>query len=533
MSDLKSRGFDPLGVGLLLAGAACVVPFLQPTHFLPIRTFYDEWLALAFGLAAVGLAAAKRRRAAVRIPALALLLIVYALFMAGWACSGHAAYAQLPILWLLYSLFAALLVVLGHDFAASLGSERACDVLASCLFSGALANAVVGVLQVFGIPPQIDHLAAHLHGTRAIGNVGQANLYANYLALGEASLLYLYTRGRISLPPAVAAGLLLLTGAALASSRSSSLYAVYFGVLGWAAYRRTASVTTRRLGSGAMLLAIGVILAQAILPALRASGISIEGEIRHDASPDSDPDRDATARMRLGAWGIAWRLFTANPWTGVGPGQFAGAAYAQGLPPDMAAEGVWTSPHNLILQLLSESGLPAAALVCAGLAAWLWRTGNEYLRAPNATLWWITACAGVEITHALLEFPFWYANFLGVTALVIGIGAGSGIAMPAFAFRSLFASATLAGLVILAVTIGDYFRFVLASPIAAGRSIAPDSDIAQDRNVLRQVSGGLLRPSAELWLFLALPLDSDALGEKIAIGERLLQVWPSHQIAPR
>src|SRR4051812_38738026 len=44
---------DHLALSLLAAGAMCLVPFIQPRHSSPIGTFYDEWLAFAFGLTAI------------------------------------------------------------------------------------------------------------------------------------------------------------------------------------------------------------------------------------------------------------------------------------------------------------------------------------------------------------------------------------------------------------------------------------------------------------------------------------------------
>ena len=191
MSNAGTNRFDPRAAGLLLAGGMCLIPFLQPRHMPPIGTFYDEWLAFAFGLAAIALAACTRRNAATQVPALAVCLVLFALALCARALSGLPGYPQSSLLWGIYALFAALVVTLGHDFATQFGQERVCDVLAGFLLAGALANSIAGVLQVVGIPREIDSFVSYLNGTRAIGNVGQANLYANYLALGEASLVYL------------------------------------------------------------------------------------------------------------------------------------------------------------------------------------------------------------------------------------------------------------------------------------------------------------------------------------------------------
>ena len=83
------------------------------------------------------------------------------------------------------------------------------------------------------------------------------------------------------------------------------------------------------------------------------------------------------------------------------------------------------------------------------------------------------------------------------------------------------------------MTLRDYLRFEQASPVSAGRSLARDADVLRDRATLFDLSEGLLAPRAEMWLFLALPLDADELAQKVAVGDRLLRVWPSDQIVAR
>ncbi len=530
MREMPASAVDLRGASLILVGAMCVIPFLQSRHLPPIRTFYDEWLAFALGLAALGLATIGRRGAELRIPVLSLWLVLFASSLIVRGLGGHAAYPQLPLLWALYVLFAALLVILGHHLATQFGREPVCDTLAAFLLVGALANSIAGVLQVVGIPQPIDSFVSYLNGKRAVGNIGQANLYANYLALGEASLVYLFARGKIRLLATIAAGLFLLLAAALAASRSYLLYLGYFALLGWFALRRYEPTIGRRLCVAMIALAIAGTLLQSLVPAvLDATRFAIGS-----TSPaDWTSGVNASTELRLMVWQLAWKLFAATPWIGVGPGEFAGASFAHGLPIELATELVWTSPHNLVLQLLSETGLVGTVPVAAGFLIWVIGSKGELSRSESPAMWWITACVGVEIMHALVEYPLWYAHFLAIAALLMGVGAGTGIKMRPYALRILLAACALAGTLVLVSTANDYARFDLAIPASGGNSLAPESRAAGDRATLRELRSGLLAPRVELSLFLALPLDRDGVAEKIAIGERVLRVWPSSEVVSR
>ena len=536
MKKADPQLFDPRVVSLLLAGGMCLIPFLQPRHLPPIRPFYDEWLAFALGLAATGMTGAGKSSSA-RAPMVAVCLVLFALFVLARAAIENPVYAQSSFLWAIYAVFAAFLVVLGHDLASHFGQRRLCDVMAAFLVVGALANAFAGILQVSGIPRALEPLIAHLGGSRAVGNVGQSNLYANYLALGEASLIYLFARGKICKPLALAGGAVLVCAAALAASRASPVYAIGFSLLACFAIRRQSALELRRLAGATLALAAGVIAAQWLVPAgMNSVGYHMEGGFHRNApSAWEGIVRDDATHLRLVAWQMAWQLFQIAPWSGVGPDAFAGAAFEQGLPIEMAGSQVWTSPHNTVLHLLAESGLIGTVLVVSGVLAWGWGSAKTFRRDPDGARWMLIACAGVECLHALVEYPLFYAHFLAIAALAMGASSCASHSVPIhpIARRYLFAAVAAAGSILLGSTLMDYFKFDLASPVATGRSLASDRETERDRASLAVLSKGLLAPRSELWLFLSFPLDRANLTEKLSIGSRVIRFWPSRDVVVR
>jgi O-antigen ligase len=533
---MDKRRLRASGVALLLAGAMCLVPFLQPRHMPPLRAFYDEWLAFALGFASLAIFGLSRRDTNVVVPLPALFLGGFAILLGGRAYLLQPAYFQSALVWMIYATFAGLLLTLGRGLANELGRDKVCEVLASFILAGAMLNAACAALQIVGIPSSLSAFVSHLQGNRATGNIGQANLYANYLALGEASVIYLYARGKIEALTALACGAVLVLGAALAASRASFLYAAGFALLGFLVMRaRPEDAQARRLGMSACAVGVCVFAAQWLLPyGLDLLGYRSEGGIlRHAPTSAEGLSSDEASNLRIGAWALAWKVFLSAPWLGAGPDEFPGAAFALGLPPDIARGLLWTSPHNMVMHLASETGLTGLALVLAAVLVWVRESLGTFIRKRDAASWWLLGCVGVELLHALLEYPMWYAHFLALASLIMGMSLRSGVLVRPAVGRVAAAITALAATLLLTVTLIAYFRFDLASPVAAGRSLAPDPDIAKDRDTLFKLGRGLLAPRAEMWLFLSYPLDEFGLSQKIEVGRRVMRVWPSREVVGR
>lgn len=516
-----------------MVAAMCILPFIQPRHLPPLGAFYDEWLAFALGTAATALFGFSRKGLKATLPLPALFLLLFALALLGRTFLSQPAYLQSGVVWAIYATFASAMVLLGRGLAGELGRDKVCEVLAVSILAGALLNAACAALQIGGIPRFLSSFVAHLQGDRATGNIGQANLYANYLALGGASLVFLYARGRLGAAAALTCGFALVVAAALAASRASFLYASGFGLLGLLVLRRRPSdALVARLGRSACALGAGVVAAQLIVPiGLAAFGHRSEGAVFTHALQGGDGV--TSDDLRLSAWALAWRLFVAAPWFGAGPDEFPGAAFAFGLPVELASGQLWASPHNMLLHLASETGLVGVACVLAALLSWAVSAGREFFRTRDPAMWWLVACVGIELVHALLEYPMWYAHFLALTCVLMGISAGGASTMRPAIFRAVTGIGVVIAVGLLAVTMRAYFRFDLASPVAAGRSLAPDANIARDRATLHELGASLLAPRAETWLFLSYPLDGSEVEEKVEVGRRVMRVWPAREVVCR
>jgi len=519
-------------ISLLLAGGLCLLPFLVPYHQQPVLSFFPEWLAAALGVAAAAALLFARGVPAASFPTPAWWLIAFAMVLALEAATGRQAYSQPPLLAALYVLYAALMIWLGANLVAALGIERVATVLAAFLVAGALANSMAGVIQFLGQTALFEDVVAELHGNRAYGNIAQANLYANYLALGEGALLFLWMRARVRTVYALPALALLLLGSALSGSRSALLYALWYAALGLVAARFHDARVSRRLMFAACGLAVAALATQLAIPWLI-------DELRHSPRGAGLLDRMLAspaehAEPRLQASVIALRVFAGAPLAGVGIGEFAGAAFESGLDPSLTRSGeVWTSPHNLPLHLLAETGLLGAVLALGGLLAWGWQAARRYWMAPEVASWWIIAAVGIELIHSMVEFPLWSAHFLGVTALLMGAGAQPGPRSTSRAGWIAPGAACAALALTLGITLRDYVRLDITRISGTGLTLTSAPQAQRDAATMRELTHGLLGPVAEQWIVIGAPLDRDNLTDKLAMSERAARFWPANALVVR
>jgi O-antigen ligase len=522
-------GAVPSRAALLLAGLVAAVPWLVPVHGLPIPSFHDEWLGAALLLVlAVLLGLDRTARFALPrfVPWLVALAIVFALH------ASSATYPQIPLAWAAYALLAALAGVAGRTLAADLGEAAVVRVLAwACAFA-AVVNALVTVLQVFGVPEVLRDLVAVTDGGRAVGQVGQPNILATFLMAGLASVLWLRMTGARGAGLAIVAAVVIAYGAALCGSRLVLLHA---GVLVVAALAGVRGGLSRRFAGATVVAALLVVAAQfAVGPLHAALGLPV---------PVTGVDRAQTAlvadgaTLGFGARAAAWRatldVVGDAPWIGVGPGTLAAELFARGLPDAMAREGeVWQSAHNVFLDVAAAGGVAGVALLAAALLAWWLPTASALFRRASPALWWTAAVAGVITVHALLEAPLSYAHVLVLLAFVMGLVARTWTRPGTTPLRV----ATLVVAPLLLVVAGrvlvDYQQLDRVRYSAQASFLGAD-DRAADRAVLAALGDGPLAPMADLWRFTGTPWTEAEAPAAIALGVKAAEFRPAFVVVAK
>ena len=518
-----SPNFSPfLRASLVLIGLAWTVPFLQPVHRYPLTAFYSEWLAFALGLAA---AAPLLRRESWRdaaLPAVALAPLGLIVVLGMQVALGRVPYMGQALMAGLYLSWAALLIVLGQLLRREVSLARIATFLAWCLLAGGFLHALAGLAQHYGLDyPPLDVLVARKQTPSVSGNLGQVNHYAVIVTLALASAAYLYCRRGLPVVVAAGAAALFLVLLALSGSRSPWFYLVALTGLALLLDRRQRNHESRRLVVFIAWLIPGSIAAQGfvtlpfMLPGdeLVVTSLHRSFEIARGIEP------------RLQLWGEGWQMFLGAPLIGAGFGQFAWEHFLhQAAGGATAAPGVFNHAHNIVVQLMAETGIAGALVAAAAVLAWIADLRKVKL---DPEWWWLLALLSVIGIHSLLEYPLWYAYFLGMAALLLGFGAEPRLAVRhGGAARAVTALLVLLGCVNLIAVIPPYrdFERLVFDPAWQSAGTGEQGFAAA---MMRAHRDPLLEPYVELAFALGAPIGgAAALPEQLALNTRAMRFAP-------
>ncbi|MGC9163496.1 MAG: Wzy polymerase domain-containing protein [Thiomonas sp.] len=349
--------------------------------------------------------------------------------------SGQLAYPSQGAAAVAVLLSAALIAGLGQAAAQRPGTAVNApghpwlDVAAAGLLLQGLIQVGFGLVQflLWQIPALTNWLAAHLpwyadiisypSTGRVFGNLRQPNHYATAVALGLAGLAWWAPRLRTGSVWAAVVGM--SWALVVCGSRTGMVQAVVASALVLIAVRGA-----WRSPRWAALVAVPVLYALWWM-ALRAADHL--GWISFLDAVTRQLDQPVNARALI--WRNAWQVFEHLPWFGTGWGQLGWglqhAAIHHALHP-LPLDNI-DNAHDLILQLLAETGLAGTVPVLAVALVWLWRSARGWVQygraAPDGpaplplTAWMGVAFLGL---HSLVEYPLWYLYFLWIFAFLAG-----------------------------------------------------------------------------------------------------------------
>jgi O-antigen ligase len=516
-----------LRVSLLAVGCMWVLPFLVPTKTPPIPSFHAEMVAAMLGL--VAMTALAFYAAKFELPRVALLPLALGLLILVHIILGRVPYRQFGLLGIMYLLWASGLILLGGLLRRELGLERITTILSWFLIAGAMGSALVGWAQYID-SGALSRLAMPRSPDRVWGNLGQPNQLADYLALGLIGACYLYANDRLRLGWAVAFALAGVYIINLTGSRASWAYlaamvavsGVYFGL-------DRSQVNRRLLGYAILCLVLLVVLPWAI--SLVASQDAGGSTVSARTAPAAFADE-----QRLRIWKSALLMFLDSPLFGVGFKAYGWRQFQLNFEvPEVALTGLTNHAHNVLLQVLAEFGLSGLLLLAAFAVLW----ATRLLRQPRtAATWWLWSIVTVLAIHSMVEYPLWYTFFLGIAAIVLGLGEMRTIELR-LRQRERLGKIFLLGLLGLGwiVCIGLYRDYLALENLLTFRyrffDASPEVGAQVKMPLLTISRGSLLVPYVDLGLMRTIQVDREQLPDKLLVNAAVMRLFPIEDIVYR
>ena len=408
---------------LLAMLALCLVsilPFASPIHYLPLPQCFGElsvvWLLLAAVIFLLPSGAVFRH-----MPRCAWWCLAMGLLWAGQTFWMEILFPGINYGTALAWLASALLATVSVSLREEMGERWFAVWLAWALLVGGLMQSTIGIAQLTGQAREFSFFYDAAHPTSNIfGHLGQRNQYAHYLMWSIIAGVYLYTVEQLprwSLNIFVSYLALML---GWSGSRSILLYLLALSGLSVLWHWRICSVESRRM-LRAMCQACLVILAiQIALPWCNQLMSFLSNEPLNIPSGLARlaPSGNEMGSRRFSELYKAWLSFLSHPLTGLGWSQFASESMRLQLLPQFARSefnsGLFTNPHNLLLQLLAEMGGVATVLIVGGF---VWVMKPFFHHSATLEGMFALGCMVVTLTHSMLEYPLWYYYFLAMLVI--------------------------------------------------------------------------------------------------------------------
>lgn len=517
-------------ISLILLGLIAVIPFILPYHEYPLVHFYNELAAFALGVAACFPFLSKNFWQHLQIPQVAIWLFGVVVLIAIQPLLVNQAYSTQALLAGIYISWVATLVILAAWIRDQLGIDRAVTVLAWMIAMGGTLQALIGLIQYFGIQDLLAPVITVQQGSSIYGNINQRNHFSTHLVLASFALIYLHAAGRAG----HALGITLLTLFAFiltaAGSRTAAVCIVSGFVLSLTAYRVARTPVHYRLLQGSGLLLLLFLLFQYLQPLLNDWLKLLLEALGFDASGFHNfvvLQRGMTegVGVRLSEWRKAWRMAMESPLWGIGIGNYAWHSFNYQALPEFSAVSkniFFHNAHNLPMQVFAELGM--AGLLLLGLMAIVWFR-QVFPLWKNPPHWLIFTFVSVLFLHSNVEYPLWYSFFLGLAAVLMGLGsAGTSVIRFTPVLGQCASGATLLlSSAILGIT---FLGFQDVSQVY--RMLPTTASRLSSSAKLHAVAGNpLLTPWAEAAIVHQMVADKNTLDQQLALTARVMQIYPN------
>ena len=431
-------------------------------------------------------------------------------------------YAQEAVLPLCYLLSLCGAIQLGfwlrqHDLV-----ERCIFWLAIFFIIGSAYSVAVQMVQLQWPGVRVPFMIPRMETYNPYGNIGQTNHLASYLAIGWAALNYLLFRGTIRLKIYFPFSFFLFLGLVLTGQRSAFIYVLCLSaIFSCIPAVSRAEGSLRQRAAWLWCMPIVYLLMSFFLPII--------------VNTFSAQFLSASDRLHDG-WGlrfqmlhVGWSLFLEAPWFGIGWGNLASYQFLKAdVLPTVPANHV----HNIVVQLLAETGIFCTAIVFVVLFFWF----RRFIKFPSSReKQFALGMIAVLALHSLVEYPLWYAYFLFPIGLVVGMFESDGLKLKV---PPILTNILIKGLNCVAVVVlyFSFFEALYVTDMYSRRAYTYSTQVMRDEElneIARMPSRFFLKPYVDYIDSTGRPFDGKNAVESIAINRRLLNTLIDNNVIVR
>lgn len=388
-----------------------VFPQLNNVHYDPQPQFWAEMTAawIAIGIFTFIII----RFDKITIPFSVIPLSLFAIYLTLQpSVMQHIDFIGLNYVAALEMVIGILLAISVNTIRNTYGLKYLVTVLAYALVTGAILQSIIGIIQYTGsaklFGDMIFYDSSH-PTTNIFGHFGQRNHYAHYLTWGTLGLIYLFQQQRINYKMFYPLLVWLCFSLTISASRSVLIYFPLASIISVIAYLTNRNKQTKQLMLLIIIATAALFTIEYMLPIINklfaAHNSSTSGLSRLSSNGGNETGR------RSIEWQKAWIVFKDHPLLGVGWNGFAKQSVLLYplFPNAELNSGLFTNCHNLILQLLAETGLVGTLIVVIGLIGAVLRQTIKNLNSETII---ILCMLGTTLAHSMNEYPLWYVYFL-------------------------------------------------------------------------------------------------------------------------
>ncbi|TXI92070.1 MAG: hypothetical protein E6Q33_08190 [Neisseriales bacterium] len=404
---LKNQSLDKLALIAGLTGIF-ILPQLNNVHYDPQPQFWAEitaaWAML--GMFIIALYNLKK----VTIPSIVIPLFLFAGYL---LIQPFLVTVDFPGL----SYVTALEMVVCIFFAIAINSCKEkyslaylVQIFCYILLIGSILQTLIGFIQYSGNYSHFGDLIFYDSDhptTNIFGHFGQRNHYAHYLTWGTFALIYLYVQRKLPANIFYTLIIWLSFSITIAASRSVLIYFPAAVIICLVYYFLKRDYYSKRL-------LFTIVISTFILFAMEYLYPLVHHLFTSHNNISSGLERisaDSGTGRRGVEWEKAWLVFKSHPIFGFGWNEYAKESVLLHhlFPKAPPNSGLFTNCHNLILQLMAETGVIGTIIVVFGVVISIYRT----IKADSSVNTIILLCMlSTTLIHSMNEYPLWYMYFL-------------------------------------------------------------------------------------------------------------------------